>query len=192
VPAHAARAEFCSKCWWSQRPCVHHQPKRCEGRSQQSPLRGQIRGREWAEQSVTRCAASAEDSLCPGRDCSSCQMLMPPHVREKRVRCWQLPPPRRGEDQGLCLAGEGACGSLPASRLWRRTKAKSSLGNIPSLISGGRLIAGEVSMAEHTARRCAPESEEGSGGEGRAPPAPSPPRSRHAACTGRSTVWMCF
>lgn len=56
-----------------------------------------------AEQIITRCAApaAAKDLLWPGRDFSFCQMLVPPHVREKPKRCWQLPALRWGADQGL-------------------------------------------------------------------------------------------
>lgn len=63
-----------------------------------------------AERILTRCAASAmaEDLPCPGRDCSCCQMLMPRPMREKLMRCWQLPALRRGEDQAL--------GTVPGGR----------------------------------------------------------------------------
>lgn len=116
-----------------------------------------------AERIVTRCAASAvaEDSLCPGRDFSSCQMLMPPHMREKRMRCWQLPPLRRDEDQGLgAVSGRrGGFGALCLHPNFGGGQRRNNiLGNIRSLISAGRLIASEVFAAEHAARRCAQES----------------------------------
>lgn len=61
-----------------------------------------------AEQIITRCAASAaaKDLLWPGRDFSFCQMLMPPHVREKPKGCWQLPALGWDAGQGL-EAGSG-------------------------------------------------------------------------------------